>query len=385
LFGNDGDVTRVDLPALRSELDRLGLNWLDDNPSRDFLEARASAKNAPSAPALARATASRAAFGLFQPAKLAWLVSAGLVVTIGIGLYILRYQRRLFGGYLETEELAARREAELRETQAALLLSEKMKALGTMAAGVAHDFNNLLSVVRLSSELIEEQTQPDGMTRENFEAIQKAVQRGKGVVNSMLGYARDDGQVRAFAAGEMISEAVALLSQPFLSGLVLQIEADAATPRLTGRKGRLEQMLLNLIINAAEAMNGRGTLMLSARPVVSAGQCLLPPREAPAYVELFVKDSGPGIPPDVLPRIFEPFFTTKNKGAQHGTGLGLSMLYNMAKEDGIGVAVETGLGSGTAFRLLLPLEADRSHSVTTSADGRDSPIVGSLEIPDREP
>lgn len=385
LFGNDGGITRLELPALRAELERLGLNWSDDNPSRGFGDEPEPMATAPAAKTSPAATASAPVPGLTHPARLIGLIATGLLVTIGIGLYILRYQQRLFASYLETETLAERRADELRETYAALAHSEKMKALGTMAAGVAHDFNNLLSVVRLSSELIEEQTQPEGVTRENFEAIQKAVQHGKGVVNSMLGYARDDGQIHAFTASEMISEAVALLSQPFLSGLVLQIEADAATPPLTGRKGRLEQMLLNLIVNAAEAMSGRGTLMLGARPVVSAGPCLLPPRRACGYVELFVKDSGPGIPPDVLPRIFEPFFTTKNKGAQHGTGLGLSMLYNMAKEDGLGVAVETGLGQGTTFRLFLPLEADRSLSAAALAGGRDSPIAASPEIADCEP
>jgi len=229
-----------------------------------------------------------------------------------------------------------------------------MKALGTMATGVAHDFNNLLSVIRLSTELIEERTQADTTTQGNFAAIEQAVQRGRGIVNSMLGYARDDGQVRKFAPGDLISDAVTLLSKPFLSGVVLQIEVDPAAPELRGRKGRIEQMLLNLVVNAAEAMGGRGTLRLAARAVDAAPGCVLPPRTAEGYVELSVADSGSGIPPEVLPRIFEPFFTTKNQGAQRGTGLGLSMLYTMAKEDGIGVAVESEPSRGTTFRLLLP-------------------------------
>lgn len=382
LFGNDGGVTRVDLAALRAELHHLGLNWGDDNPSSDFSVPEPGATAGPTLAATPEFTPVHFAF-LQNPARLAFFIAAALVATIGIGLYILRYQRRLFGNYLETEALAAQQQGELLQTQAALLRSEKMKALGTMAAGVAHDFNNLLSMIRLSNELIEEQTAPTGVTRENFQAIQQAVQRGHGIVNSMLGYARDDGQARSCAASELISEAVALLSKPFLSGLVLQIETEAATPLFVGRKGRLEQMLLNLILNAAEAMNGRGTLVLGARPVPAPGPCVLPPTAAPGYVELFVKDSGSGIPPDVLPRIFDPFFTTKAIGAQRGTGLGLSMLYAMAREDGVGVGVETEPGQGTTFRLLLPLTADSlaaasdsgSPSVSASPAGGDSPIA----------
>jgi signal transduction histidine kinase len=356
LFGNDGGITRLDLSALRVELDRLGLNWPDDDPSREFAKrpelVQTGLKSAP------------ATLGLGQPARLVWLVLAGLVIAIAIGFYILRYQRGLFAGYLETEKLAEQRAADLRHAQAALMHREKMEALGTMAAGVAHDFNNLLSVIRLSNELIEEQVRPAGVVRENFNAIQQAVQRGRGIVNSMLGYARDDGQPQWLAPGALISDAVAMLSKPFLGGLVLQIESDPATPDVLVRKARIGQMLLNLIINAAEAMNGRGRLRLTVREIREASGCVLPPRAAGSYVELSVTDSGPGIAVEIQPRIFEPFFTTKTKSAQRGTGLGLSMLYAMAKEDGVGVAVTSESGRGATFRLLLPVDLPAEAGTT---------------------
>jgi signal transduction histidine kinase len=297
-----------------------------------------------------------------------------LVATISIGLYVLRYQRRLFAGYLETEALATRRQSELQMTQAALLHSEKMKALGTFSAGIAHDFNNLLSVIRLSNELIEEEVRPQGVTKDNFEAIHQAIQRGRGIVNSMLGYARDDGQPRQFTAAELISEAVALLGKSFLGGLVLQVEVKPDTPPLFARKGRVEQMLFNLIVNATEAMRGQGTLTLRTGLVRVFTNCLLLPAPAPAFVEIMVQDSGPGIPPDVLPRIFDPFYTTKKVGSSRGTGLGLSMLYTMAREDGIGVAVETEPGKGTTFRLLLPLPAEPSLTPDRGT-GHNSPVA----------
>jgi signal transduction histidine kinase/WD40 repeat protein len=380
LFGNDGGVTRVELAPLRAELERLGLDWPDEDPSREFpvaAVASLAAKPTPLGPA-------GLASVWHDPMRLAWWVAVGLVATVGIGHYILRYQRKLFAGYLDTESLAERRADELRDTHAALAHSEKMKALGTMAAGVAHDFNNLLSVIRLASDLIEERTPADETAKGNFEAINQAVQRGRGIVNSMLGYARDDGQPRQFEAAELISEAVALLGKSFLGGLVLEVEVQRDTPRLWARKGRVEQMLFNLIVNAADAMRGQGTLTLRARPLREPGACLLPPAGAPGYVEFIVQDTGPGIPPDVLPRIFEPFFTTKDKGGERGTGLGLSMLYSMAKQDGVGVAVETGVGRGTTFRLLLsdmaaaqpPAPAKPGVRMDSEADFRHGPAAG---------
>jgi signal transduction histidine kinase len=378
LFGNDGGVTRVDLAALRRELDSLGLNWCNARPSGEF-PLLAVGTPEPATPV----TSGRIGLGptpaIRNPVRLAWIIWTGLAATIGIGLYVLRYQRRLFAGYLETEALAARRQSELQQTQTALQHSEKMKALGTLSAGIAHDFNNLLSIIRLSNELIEEEVKPQGVTKDNFDAIHHAVQRGRGIVNSMLGYARDDGQVRQFTTSELLSEAVALLGKSFLGGLVLEVEVAPGTPPLFARKGRVEQMLFNLIVNAAEAMRGQGTISLQARSLREPGPCLLPPAPANGFVELGVQDTGPGIPPDVIPRIFEPFFTTKTMGSRRGTGLGLSMLYTMAREDGIGVAVTTQLGKGTTFRLLLPLESLPPTGAGDERAGHHSPIEAAVQ------
>ena len=380
LIGSDGGFRSVDLAALRRELVPLGLDWPDEEPSREF-PAPARAAGLPAAAGLARGPAG----GWRALPGLVWWVAAGVLMTVGIGHYVLRCQRRLFASYLQTDALAAQQARALQETQAALLHREKIQALGTMAAGVAHDFNNLLSVIRLASELIEEQMQPDGVAKENLDAIHQAVLRGRGIVNSMLGYARDDGVARPLAPGGLISDAVALLSKPFLSGLVLEMEVDRALPELRGRKGRVEQMLLNLIVNAAEAMGGRGMLRLAAREVGEPSGCMLPPRTAGSYVEISVADSGPGIAAEVLPRIFEPFFTTKNKSAQRGTGLGLSMIYTMAREDGIGVAVSSLPGRGSTFRLFLPVEATAREADTELPISRAPTVAPEAEVDSTAP
>jgi signal transduction histidine kinase len=121
-------------------------------------------------------------------------------------------------------------------------------------------------------------------------------------------------------------------------------------------------MLLNLVVNAAEAMKGHGTLRLAAQTVSSYADCVLKPRPATSYIEVLVSDSGPGIPEEILPRIFEPFFTTKNAGATPGTGLGLSTVYAMAEQDGLGLGVETSQ-HGTTFRIVIPV-------------GATSPVIG---------
>src|SRR4030095_11895829 len=116
-------------------------------------------------------------------------------------------------------------------------------------------------------------------------------------------------------------------------------------------RGRLEQVLLNLLVNAAEAMEGSGSLRLTVHPLAQAWPSfVVRPRAAERYVELAVTDSGPGIKPEIVERIFEPFFTTKGARTSPGTGLGLSMVYSIAEQDGLGISLETKLGVGTTFR-----------------------------------
>jgi signal transduction histidine kinase len=148
---------------------------------------------------------------------------------------------------------------------------------------------------------------------------------------------------------------VGLLSRQFLSGIALKLELDRDLPAVRTSRGKLEQILLNLIVNASEAMEGKGSLRIAVRRQKAAGSSLVVPASvAPEYIEVLVADSGPGMAPEILARIFEPFFTTKNIGATRGTGLGLSMVHTMAEQEGLGIAVKTTIGKGTEFRLYVP-------------------------------
>jgi signal transduction histidine kinase len=359
LAKENGEVIAWDLPIVRKELAAMGLDWNTDGttrPERSVAVAKGMATrtraSAASDPQPTSTLAPLPATG--NPALSTAFVAVAL--ALAAGLFVSLHQRRMLSAYVRAEALTAEQQRKLQTAQEELQHSQKMRALGTLAAGVAHDFNNLLSVIRLSNQLASEQTQAKGAAKENMDAIESAVGQGEVIVQSMLGYSRAGAEgENEYSVAAAISETVAMLGKKFLSGIVLQLEVQPDIPMVRSVRGRLEQMLLNLVVNASEAMNGSGTLRLSAWIVLSPGECLLKPNAAPRYVAVSVGDSGPGIPADVLPRVFEPFFTTKNAGARPGTGLGLSTVYTMAQQDGLGLAVETSARSGTVFCILVPI------------------------------
>lgn len=340
-----------DLHVLRQRLAELGLDW------------NSSALVAASV--VATPGAGLTGMGAWSWGGMA-PVGLGALVVIACTLFIRHRQRRLLGAYLEVDQLAEQQHQQLRQAQAEVLHAQKMKALGTLAAGIAHDFNNLLSVVRMSNKLITREVKDNPAVQEHAAEIEQAVQRGKSVVRSMLGYSRETPDaVGDFSVPELVEDTVALLSKQFLSGIVLTLKLDRETPSVTGSRGRLEQILLNLVVNASEAMSGQGKLFVEVRLFAgSVENWVLAPRAADHHVELLVKDSGPGIVPEILPRIFEPFFTTKNMGTTHGTGLGLLMVYNIAQQDGLGIHVTTTLGEGSAFSVVIPTHPSTAPTFT---------------------
>jgi signal transduction histidine kinase len=340
---NDGDIVAWELPVIRTELAKLGLDW----GNKDLKTPTAVIASIP-------------AIRFPSPQTAAFLAA---LFAIGAGTFIFLMQRRMIAGYERVEAITLAQREKLETAQDELVHGQKMRALGTLAAGIAHDFNNLLSVIRLSNQLAAEETKPTGAARENMEAVESAVAQGETIVQSMLGYSRAAGETdKEYSVAAALSETVAMLGKKFLSGIVLKLEVAPDLPLVQGARGRLEQMLLNLVVNAAEAMKGHGTLRLAAQTVSSYADCVLKPRPATSYIEVLVSDSGPGIPEEILPRIFEPFFTTKNAGATPGTGLGLSTVYAMAEQDGLGLGVETSQ-HGTTFRIVIPV-------------GATSPVIG---------
>jgi signal transduction histidine kinase/type II secretory pathway pseudopilin PulG len=299
-------------------------------------------------------------------------VLGGFALVAMVALATLRRHRLAIERFVMAEAQAAQSHRDLDLAKIELMHSQKMQALGTLATGVAHDFNNLLSVIRMSNKLIGRRTPADLETQELVSNVEQAVLQGKSVVGSVLGFARRSQETcEPLDVSAVVEETVSLLSREFLSGITLTLELERDTPRVPMARGPLEQVVMNLLVNAAEAMQGAGRLRIGLQtcPALPADAWVLRPRPAATYVELSVQDAGPGIAPELRDRLFEPFFTTKNTGVKPGTGLGLSLVYSISQQAGLGLSLASEPGHGACFSVFLPAGSApvrETHSAQTS-------------------
>jgi two-component system NtrC family sensor kinase len=245
--------------------------------------------------------------------------------------------------------------SQLKSTQAQLLQAEKLSAIGQLVAGVAHELNNPLTSVIGYAQLLEEELgedvaarAPDEVARD-LRRIAEESERAARIVRNLLAFARRQGAERApHDIADVCERVLALRGYEFrLNGIALERRFPASLPKVLADGGQLQQVLLNLILNAEHAMRGERErrLVIAARHDVEAGA-----------VELSVTDSGHGIDPANLSRVFDPFFTTREVG--QGTGLGLSICYGIVRDHGGHIGVESRRGCGTTFRILLPALLD---------------------------
>jgi len=260
--------------------------------------------------------------------------------------------------------------------------SQKMEAVGQLAGGVAHDFNNLLTVIMAHAGMLAQTTPRDGESYEDVEEIQKAA----------LGAARLTRQLLAFSRKQVLKPIVLDLNETIVgfSGMlrrVLAEDIEIVTRQgdealfVRADPGQLEQVVMNLAVNARDAMPFGGTLTIETGLVdggyqsVLSGHGVLP---AGFYAYLTVSDSGVGIPLDVQPRIFEPFFTTKEIG--RGTGLGLSTVFGIVTQSDGYLALSSTPGVGTSFRIFLPIQPFTELDDRTSAHADPAAMTGSETI-----
>jgi two-component system NtrC family sensor kinase len=236
-------------------------------------------------------------------------------------------------------------EQKLQETHLQLIQLEKLRSLGEMAAGVAHEVNNPLGGILIYASLLLEGLAPDDAKRGDLEKIVQEAKRCKEIVRSLLEFARQSGPKKELTdVNRAITDGLLFLeNQATFHNVTIAKELDPTLPPIWANSGQLKQVFLNIMINAADAMKGRGTLMIKTFPSVDKDEIVIE-----------FRDTGEGIPEDILPRIFDPFFTTKAVG--EGTGLGLSMSYGIVKEHKGSIEVDTTVGSGTTFRVVLPVE-----------------------------
>jgi signal transduction histidine kinase len=285
------------------------------------------------------------------------VLAAGSVLVAGLLAWLaVNRHLRLRRSHAEVERIVADRTRELELANRELLHSHKMRALGTLAAGIAHDFNNLLSIIKGSAQVIESNLDDKEKIRTRLSRIGTMVEQGSGIVRTMLGFSRaSDWNERTCDLNRVTLETARLMSEQLGRALRIESQTMDALPQARGVPELIRQILLNLVFNAADAMDGRGTIRLETSRLGSVpDDLLLAPIEAEEYVVMTVRDRGHGISPEVLPRIFEPFFSTKAFSTRRGTGLGLTMVYEIAKELGLGLRVESKVGEGANFSVILP-------------------------------
>jgi signal transduction histidine kinase/ActR/RegA family two-component response regulator/HAMP domain-containing protein len=251
-----------------------------------------------------------------------------------------------------------------------LIQSQRMEAIGNLAGGVAHDFNNLLTGIIGYLGFVQRRLQPDAAVHEDLAEVERAARRAAALTSQLLSYAR---RQMVVPVSVDLNATVAALT-PMVRRLVgedVEVTAELQEPLVPTRvdPGQLEQVLLNLVANARDAMPSGGVLRVRTREVVLTEQAARLQAEARpgSYVALDVEDTGVGMSPEVLAHIFEPFFTTKPPGS--GTGLGLAMCYGIVKQSGGHIMVESEPGRGSRFTVLLPQDTARLEKADAAAAG----------------
>lgn len=243
--------------------------------------------------------------------------------------------------------------------------AQKMESVGTLAAGVAHDFNNILGIIMPNAELIKMRTPLDPAVSKHADVIITASRRANQLTKQMLSLARrDPRQVRTINLNESIRATCGLFEQTIGKRIRVQLEFESDPVYIRADDSQMEQILLNLAINARDAMPNGGTL--GFRTGSDGGQ-----------ITLRIIDTGTGIRKEILPNIFDPFFTTKDKSK--GTGLGLSVVYSLVKQIGGTIEVRSEVGSGTEFILTFPAHFDAPEQPVVKledpAGGNESILV----------
>jgi signal transduction histidine kinase len=308
----------------------------------------------------------------YRETRLVLILSVALGLAVFFAALAVNRHRKLKLSYARVERTIAERTHELEIANRELLHSQKMNALGTLSAGIAHDFNNILSIIKGSAQIIEDNLDQPEKIQTRLDRIKTVVQQGAGIVEAMLGFSRSsDHETDRSNVNVIVDDTLKLLGDRFLREVVVRFDRGENLPEIAVARDFVQQVLLNFIFNAADAMTDRKRITLATRLVKQLPEAMaLPPARAGSFIAIAVNDSGGGIAPENLPRIFEPFFTTKAMSARRGTGLGLSMVYELAKKLEAGLAVETTAGAGSTFTIFLPVKSAPTRPAPSDSNMR---------------
>jgi PAS domain S-box-containing protein len=273
---------------------------------------------------------------------------------------------------------------ERRQLEDRVMRAERLDAIGKLTGGLAHDFNNLLAAVLSGLGLLERRAKLDGDARKIVEMTRRAALQGADLVNRMLAFSRRQRLHPTSVAPASLADTINGLVAPVLGGLIrFEWQVDDSAWNVHVDPGQLELALMNLIFNARDALPSGGTIVVDAnnRTVTEAGDELA----AGDYVVLMVKDTGSGIPPELVSKVIEPFFTTKSVGK--GTGLGLSTAYGFARQSGGTLRIDSIVGRGTTIELWLPRSLDaparpQAAAPAIPSDRRAAESAGSVLLVD---
>jgi two-component system cell cycle sensor histidine kinase/response regulator CckA len=281
-------------------------------------------------------------------------------------------------GALDGFEVIAEDVTERRHLEAQLRKAQKMEAVGQLAGGIAHDFNNLLTGILGYTDMIMEQLGPAVPIWLDLQEIRRQAERGASLTQQLLAFSRKQAlRITSVDLNSVVGQVEQVLRRVFREQVEIHRQLGAEIRPIRGDAVQLEHALLNLALNARDAMPGGGALLIEtavkrlARPEPSI-DAPIPPG---SYVMLIVRDTGSGMDPDTRAHLFEPFFTTKGPGK--GTGLGLATVYGIVKQIGGYIKVESEAGRGATFALYFPTTDEPPLPVPASPLTRESPTVGS--------
>ncbi len=252
--------------------------------------------------------------------------------------------------------------------------AQKLESVSRLAGGAAHDLNNLLSPILGFSEMVLNDTAPDDPRRELLEDVLKAARRARDLVGQLLAFSRKQPLVfNPLNLNDLLTDFETLLCRTIREDITIHIELEPSLPLIKGDAGHVEQVVMNLVINAQDAMPGGGHLTIHTKRVELAESPdgvfgKLVPGD---YVVMSIKDTGVGMDEKILEHLFEPFFTTKD--VNQGTGLGLATVYGVIKQHGGNIQVDSRPGQGTSFRVYLPVLTE-PVAVDTRYDPTEPPV-----------
>jgi signal transduction histidine kinase/ActR/RegA family two-component response regulator len=267
---------------------------------------------------------------------------------------------RAFDGMRDTLQ---QNEAQRGQLEEQLRQAQKMEALGRLAGGVAHDFNNLLTVIKGHSQLLVDRMKPVDVLYASTQQIMKTADRAASLTRQLLAFSRMQVlQPRIIDLNALVADMSKLLRRLVREDIEFGFRLGDSLGRIKADPGQMEQVLLNLTLNASDAMPQGGKLSIETQKLkVDQNHALArPPLKAGQYVQLVVTDTGHGMDAATKSRIFEPFFTTKGPGK--GTGLGLATVYGVVRQSGGFIWVETSPGNGARFEIYLPLAAGKEEA-----------------------